>query len=320
MRVIITGGAGFLGQLVATAMLERGAEVELVDVVAPPHALATHPRVTVVTGDLIASVGALEPANIVVHLAAVVSSAAEEDFDLGQRVNLDATRAMLERARAWGTAPVVVFASSVAVFGRDPFAPTPAVITDDTLPRPQSSYGTQKLIGEQLVADYTRRGFVRGRSLRLMTVAVRPGRPNAAASSFVSGIIREPIAGQRAVCPVDAATPIVISSPVHTVRAIIVAATAEDHRWGSRTAVNTPGLLTTPGQMAAALDRVTGTAASSLIDWRHDPAIEAIVGSWPAAFDATRARALGMTTNDDIDDVIDEYLATVGNSRPAIDG
>lgn len=313
MRVIITGGAGFLGQLVAGAMLDRGAEVELVDVVPPPPALADHPGVTVVTGDVIETISTLAPADIIVHLAAVVSSAAEQDFDLGMRVNLDATRAVLERARAWGTLPVVVFASSVAVFGRDPFGAAVDVITDDTLPRPQSSYGTQKFIGEQLVADYTRRGFVRGRSLRLMTVAVRPGRPNAAASSFVSGIIREPLAGERAVCPVDAATPIVISSPAHTVAALTTAATVDDITWGSRTALTTPGLITTPGEMAAALDRVAGRAASELIDWSADPAIEAIVGSWLARFDAVRARALGLTTNPDVDDVIREFIATTGN-------
>jgi nucleoside-diphosphate-sugar epimerase len=312
MRVIITGGAGFLGQLVASAMLDRGDDVELVDVVAPPTALATHPRVSVITGDVIETIPTLKPADLVVHLAAVVSSAAEQDFDLGLRVNLDATRAVLDRARAWGTSPVVVFASSVAVFGRDPFGPALDVITDDTLPRPQSSYGIQKFIGEQLVADYTRRGAVRGRSLRLMTVAVRPGRPNAAASSFVSGIIREPLAGTRAVCPVDAATPIIVSSPAHTVAAIVTAATVDDASWGSRTALTTPGLLTTPGEMVAALDRVAGHAASALVDWIPDPAIEAIVGSWPARFDAARARALGLTTNPDIDDVIREFVASSG--------
>lgn len=317
MRVIITGGAGFLGQLVAGAMLERGAEVELVDVVPPTAPLADHPRVTVVTGDVIDTISTLAPADVIVHLAAVVSSAAEQDFDLGMRVNLDATRAVLERARSWATSPVVVFASSVAVFGRDPFGAALGVITDDTLPRPQSSYGTQKFIGEQLVADYTRRGFVRGRALRLMTVAVRPGRPNAAASSFVSGIIREPLSGQRAVCPVDAATPIVISSPAHTVTALTTAATLDDRTWGSRTALTTPGLITTPGEMAAALDRVVGRAASELIDWMADPAIEAIVGSWPARFDAARARALGLTTNPDIDDVIREFIATEGNPDAA---
>ena len=310
MRVLVTGGAGFLGALVARDHLDRGAdEVIIVDAAPPPTALADDPRVTVLTGDLVSLAPDLPPADLVVHLAAVVSSAAEADFDLGMRVNLDATRAILERCRLWQTRPTVVFASSVAVFGRDPFVVSPEVIRDDTLPRPQSSYGIQKFIGEQLVADYSRKGFVRGRTVRLMTVAVRPGRPNAAASSFVSGIIREPLAGQRAVCPVDPDTPIVISSPRHTVGALAAVATAADDVWGSTTAVNTPGLVTNPREMAEALERAA-PGASSLIDWEPDPAIEAIVGSWPALFDARRAAALGLTTNPSIDDVIAEYLAT----------
>lgn len=306
MRVLVTGGAGFLGALVARDHLDRGAEVIIVDAAPPPEALARDPRVRVLTGDLVGLAADLPAADVVVHLAAVVSSAAEADFDLGMRVNLDATRAILERCRQWNCRPVVVFASSVAVFGRDPFEPTPVVIRDDTLPRPQSSYGTQKFIGEQLVADYSRKGFVRGRTVRLMTVAVRPGRPNAAASSFVSGIIREPLAGQRAVCPVDPDTPIVLSSPSHTVGALHTAATLPDGTWGSTAAVNAPGLATNPREMADALERAA-PGVSALIDWEPDPAVEAIVGSWPALFEPRRAATLGLTTNSSIDDVIAEY-------------
>ncbi|MBO9577906.1 MAG: NAD-dependent epimerase/dehydratase family protein [Microbacteriaceae bacterium] len=308
MRAIVTGGAGFLGDRVVRRLLEDGADrVAVVDLVPPRPDLAGDPRVETVVGDLAETVPALVPADLVVHLAAVVSGAAERDFDLGMQVNLDATRAVLERARAWGTVPTLVFSSSLAVFGADPWSPTPPVIDDDTLPRPQSSYGIQKFIGEQLVADYTRKGFVRGRTVRLMTVAVRPGAPNAAASSFVSGIIREPIAGAESTCPVDPDLPIALSSPRRTVDGIIAAATAGEE-WGSRTAMNLPALTTSPREMAAALDRVAGDGTSARIRWERDPAVEAIVGSWPARFRTDRARALGLGPETSFDDVVRAYL------------
>lgn len=308
MHAIITGGAGFLGDLVARRLLAGGAErVTLVDRVPPRDDLADDPRIGLRLGDLADILPDLEPADAVVHLAAVVSSAAEADFDLGMRVNVDGTRAVLERARAWGTVPTVVFASSIAAFGDDPWLSAPEVVTDDTLPRPQSSYGIQKLIGEQFVADYGRRGFVRGRSVRLMTVAVRPGAPNAAATSFVSGIIREPLAGVESVCPVDPDTEIVVSSPRRTVDGIVAAVTTAADDWGSRTAMNLPGLTTTPREMAAALDRVTGEDTSRFIRWEPDPAIEAIVTSFPRRVEATRAMRLGLRTEDSIDDIVRAY-------------
>src|SRR6188508_456503 len=192
------------------------------------------------------------------HLAGVVSGAAEADFDLGMHTNVDGTRAVLEYGRRHAAPPLVIFSSSLAVFGSDPAIGPVGDVDDDTLPRPQSSYGIQKFIGEQLVADYTRKGFVRGRSVRLMTVSVRPGRPNAAASGFLSGIIREPLAGERARCPVDPQTPVALSSPRRTLEGILRAAAVDDATWGSRTAMNLPALTTTPREMADALDRVAG--------------------------------------------------------------
>jgi nucleoside-diphosphate-sugar epimerase len=226
------------------------------------------------------------------------------------RVNVDGTRAVLERARRHRTPPVLVFSSSLAVFGADPALPAGAggPVGDDTLPRPQSSYGIQKFVGEQLVADYTRKGFVRGRSVRLMTVAVRPGKPNAAASSFVSGIIREPLAGLRATCPVPPGTPIALSSPRRTLQGILRAAAVGDATWGSRTAMNLPALATTPRSMAEAMDRVVGYAASDLIDWTDDPVIGAIVRSWPASVETPRAGALSLRPEASFDDVVREYL------------
>jgi nucleoside-diphosphate-sugar epimerase len=275
IRVIVTGGAGFIGTLLVRRLLAGpvaagGAgpaavdEIVVADLADPPPDVAADPRVGVVTGDLADVTGVLGTADLIFHLAGVVSGAAEADFDLGMRGNVDGTRAVLEHARRHRVPPVLVFSSSLAVFGADPAGAPPGTVLadigwtvgDDTLPRPQTSYGIQKFIAEQLVADYTRRGFVRGRSVRLMTVSVRPGRPNAAASSFMSGIIREPLAGLRAPCPVPPGTPVALSSPRRTLHGILRAAEVSEAAWGSRTAMNLPALTTTPRSMAAAMDRV----------------------------------------------------------------
>jgi D-erythronate 2-dehydrogenase len=323
-RVIVTGGAGFIGTLLARRLLAGPVtigdgspapvdELVLADLAAPPPDVAADPRVRAVTGDLADAAGELGEAGAIFHLAGVVSAAAEANFDLGMRGNVDGTRAILEHARRHRTPPVLVFSSSLAVFGQDPalLADTGgpvAAVGDDTLPRPQSSYGIQKFIGEQLVADYTRKGFVRGRSVRLMTVAVRPGKPNAAASSFVSGIIREPLAGLRAACPVPPDTPVALSSPRRTLQGIFRAAAVSDLAWGSRTAMNLPALATTPRAMADAMDRVAGHAASDLIDWTDDPVIGAIVRSWPATVKTPRAAALSLSPETSFDDIVREYL------------
>jgi nucleoside-diphosphate-sugar epimerase len=321
VRVIVTGGAGFIGTLLARRLLAGplaagGAgpaavgELVLADLAPPPPDVAADPRVRAVTGDLAGVIGGLGDADVIFHLAGVVSGAAEADFDLGMRVNVDGTRAVLEHARRQAAPPLLVFSSSLAVFGADPArASLDGTVSDDTLPRPQSSYGIQKFIAEQLVADYTRKGFVRGRSVRLITVTVRPGKPNAAASSFLSGIIREPLAGLRAVCPVPPDTPVALSSPGRTLDGILRAAAVSDAAWGSRTAMNLPGIATTPRSMAAAMDRVAGYAASDLIDWTDDPAIGAIVRSWPARVETPRASALGLRGDESFDDIVREYLA-----------
>ena len=327
VRVIVTGGAGFIGTLLARRLLagpvavggaapDEVGELVLADLAAPPADLAGDPRVTAATGDLaeLAGTGTLGPADLIFHLAGVVSGAAEADFDLGLRVNVDGTRAVLEHARRQPVPPVLVFSSSVAVFGADPAGPPPGTVGDDTLPRPQSSYGIQKFIGEQLMADYTRKGLARGRSVRLMTVSVRPGKPNAAASSFLSGIIREPLAGERATCPVPGDTPVVLASPSRTLDGLLTAAGVSDTAWGSRTAMNLPGLATTPAAMAAALDRVAGHRASALIDWTDDPVIGAIVRSWPARVETPRAAALGLRADAGCDDIVREYRD--GEPRP----
>lgn len=326
MKIAITGGAGFLGAALARRLLsaehvtiggvvhDRVEELLIADLVAPPADISADPRVTVVTGELASTLESLSDADAIFHLAGVVSSAAEADFDLGMATNVDATRSLLELCRSRAEAPVLVFSSSLAVFGSDPAVGPIGPVDDMTLPRPQSSYGIQKFIGEQLVADYTRRGFVRGRSVRLMTVSVRPGRPNAAASSFLSGIIREPLAGIAAECPVPADTPVALSSPRKTIDGLLLAAAASDSAWGSRTAMNLPALTTTPREMADALVRVAGDDAASLISWTQVPAIAEIVTSWPASFSTPRAHALGLAPEVSFDDVIRAYIASADAS------
>jgi nucleoside-diphosphate-sugar epimerase len=326
-NVVVTGGAGFLGSRLARELLAlrslpmagaAGAPVSRLTLIdrAPVAAdLAADERVTAIGGDLTVSpgdllnAGRLAGTDLVFHLAAAVSGECETDFDLGLRANLGVIQALLAACRGLGTTPVVVFASSLAVFGTSAEHPLPAVIDDHTLPNPQTSYGVQKFIAEQLLADYTRKGFLRGRAVRLATVSVRPGRPNQAASGFLSGIIREPLAGQRAVCPVPAQTEAALISPARAVEALLCAATSSDRAWGGRTAVTLPALTVRVSDMVAALERAAGPRAAGLIDWVPDPAVTAMVTGWPARIRADRARRLGLAPDPDFDSVIAMHLA-----------
>lgn len=324
VNVVITGGAGFLGARLARELLASDtlARLTLADRVPPPADLAADPRVTAVTGDLVELLSSPEGretmlggADTVFHLAAAVSGECEADFDLGLRVNLRAAEDLFAACRALGDGgkpgPVVVYASSLAVFGSADGYPSGAGVDDDTMPTPQTSYGAQKVMGEYLLADYTRKGFLRGRALRLVTVSVRPGKPNAAASGFMSGIIREPLSGQRAACPVSPDTEVGLASPSKAIAGLLRAARASDAEWGGLTAVNLPALTVTVREMVAALSRVAGPEAAALVDWVPDPAVARIVKSWPARVTSARAARLGLEPDPDFDSIVREYLAEV---------
>jgi len=320
MRIVITGGAGFLGTRLARRLLERGTltdargnvrpieSLALLDVM-PPQAEWRDPRVTAIAGDL-ADPAVIERAlpadtDTVFHLAAVVSGQAEADFDIGMRVNLDATRLLLERCRTLAAPPKFVFTSSLAVFG----GTLPDPVPDDAPLRPQASYGTQKAIGEYLVYDMTRKGFIDGRSLRLPTVTVRPGKPNKAASSFASGIIREPLAGEDAPCPVAPATRLWVTSPRTVVDNLIVGHEAPASGFGETRSINVPGFNVGVGEMVAALAKVAGEDVAARVRWSYDSAIDRIVSTWPANFAPKLGPALGMRADSDFESIVRAYIA-----------
>lgn len=322
MKVLITGGAGFLGQRLARRLLERGelagpngraekiSTLVLLDVAAAPD--FSDVRVKTMVGD-IADRAMLEQAidtdtAAVFHLAAIVSGQAEAEFDLGMRINLDASRTLLEVCRARGHRPRVVFTSSVAVYG----GTLPDVVRDDTALNPQSSYGTQKAMAELLLNDYTRRGFVDGRVLRLPTISVRPGRPNAAASSFASGIIREPLNGETSVCPVPRSTRLWLLSPRRAIDALVAGceldAAVLDALPGNRRVVNLPGISVSVDEMIAALREVAGDEAVKRIRHEVDDRIAKIVVSWPGRWDTSRAERLGLHGDASFVEVIRAYV------------
>jgi nucleoside-diphosphate-sugar epimerase len=319
MQVVITGGAGMLGKKLAHALLKRGSlagkdgkpqkidRLVLLDTVAAPD-LPQDSRVEFVKGDV------FDPALVrrfvtkdtgsIFHFAGVVSSGAEADFDLGYRVNLDGTRAVLEAARATGTCPRIVYTSSVAVFG----GALPQSVGDDQRLTPQTSYGAQKAIGELLVADYTRKGFIDGRSVRPATVVVRPGRPNLAASTFASSIIREPLAGQPVVCPVAPETKMNLISVRRTVEAFIHAHDLPASAWGSDRAVQLPTLPSSVAEMAEALKRIGGQKAYDLIKWQIDPNIVRIVETWPKRQHAPQTLSMGFKADSSVEEIIRYFI------------
>lgn len=315
MKILVTGAAGFLGTRLIHALLAGPR-----DLPAPAAIIAadlgscpvSDPRVDVRTGSISDSsfIQAIvdRDVGVVFHLAAVLSGQSEAEFDVGMRVNVDATRALLEACRALNTAPRVVVTSSIAVFG----PPLPPVVPEDFAPRPHTSYGAAKLIGEVLVNDYSRRGFIDGVALRLPTVAIRPGRPNSALSSFVSGIVREPLAGVEAVCPVPDDTPLWICSPRTVTENLLHAVRLPTARLEGYRSVNLPGISVTPADMLASLERLAGAEVRSRVRVEPDPAAVGVVCAWPGAVDVSRAMRLGFKAEGTIDAIIRDFMDEQG--------
>jgi D-erythronate 2-dehydrogenase len=311
MKTLVIGGAGMLGRKLAERLAAEGhiggkaiTSLTLHDVVAAAKPAGSPFPVDIVTGDLSAP-GEAEKLvagrpDLIFHLAAIVSGEAELDFDKGYRINLDGTRYLFEAVRKAGNKPRLVFTSSIAVFG----APFPEAIGDEFFQTPLTSYGTQKAIGELLLADYTRKGFLDGIGIRLPTICVRPGLPNKAASGFFSNIIREPLAGQEAVLPVSEDVRHWHASPRAAVGFLLHAATIDGAEVGPRRNLTMPGLSVTVGEQIAALRKVAGDKVVARIRREPDPLIMKIVDGWPRKFDARRADALGFQAESSFEEII----------------
>ena len=322
MKVVITGGTGFIGRMLARAILDRGAltgpsgaqeevdAIALFDAVAPPAPLAgLDDRVEIVIGDISDRdrvAGLVDRDDIsVFHLASVVSGGGEKDFDLAIRVNLTGGLNVLEAVRARAGAPRLVFASSIAVFGGSVM---PAVVGDTTKQAPQTTYGVTKSIGELLINDYSRKGFIDGRAARLPTIVIRPGRPNAAASSFASGVFREPLNGEPCTLPVKLDTVMPLLGYRSAVAGFIALHEADAGALGDDRTINFPSHAVTVEQMIAALRRVAGDRRLGAITVEPDPGIEAIVATWATETEFARATALGLPREANLDEIVEAYI------------
>jgi len=322
MKTLIIGAAGMIGAKLTERLARDGSlngtpleQLILADIVLPsPPVIQQDSQITFcsqqadltqakVSEQLIAD----EPA-VIYHLAAIVSGEAEADFDKGYRINLDGTRALLDAIRdrheRTGYTPKLIFTSSIAVYG----APFPAVIEDDFQQRPLTSYGAQKAICELLLADLNRRGIVQGIGLRLPTICIRPGKPNKAASSFFSNILREPINGSTAILPVADSVRHWFASPRTATNFLIHAASLSDRQVGLHCNMNLPGLSATVAEQMESLKRIVGSDALKLVKIKHDETIQGIVANWPESFNPQRAIGLGFKAETSFDDIINVYL------------
>jgi D-erythronate 2-dehydrogenase len=311
MKILVTGAAGFLGRRLIDALLAG------VDTIAPITQVIAADLVPCPTADgrVESRVGTIadrhfvdaivdDDVAVVCHLAAVLSGQSEAEFDLGMRINVEGTYALLEACRRLAQPPRVVFSSTTAVFG----GPLPTLVPEDMAVLPQSSYGAEKAIAEHLVVEYSRRGFVDGIVCRVPTVAVRPGAPNSALSSFVSGIIREPLAGVDSVCPVPLDMRLWITSPDVVIRNLAHAVGLPASALGGRRIVNLPGLSVSSAEMLDSLERLGGAAARARVQCVVDPHIARLVGTWPEAIDVSRSLALGFGRDADIDAVVRQFI------------
>ncbi|MEP9386274.1 D-erythronate dehydrogenase [Mesorhizobium sp. KR9-304] len=329
MHVLVIGAAGMVGRKLVEALVAKGEingklveRLTLVDIVEPTAPARFAGKARTIAADLsddgVAARLAAERPDLIFHLAAIVSGEAEADFEKGYRVNLDGTRALLEAIRLEGKKspykPKLVFTSSIAVFGE----PLPDIIGDTHHHTPLTSYGTQKAIGELLLADYSRRGFLDGVGIRLPTIVIRPGKPNKAASGFFSNILREPLAGLEAVLPVKESVRHWFASPRAAVRFLMHAAALDTSVLGSRRSLSMPGLSATVGEEIEALRRVAGDKAVKLIRHEPDETIAKMVDGWPRNFDASRATALGFEAEKSFDEIIRAHVEDeLGGTIPA---
>lgn len=314
MNILIIGGGGVVGQKLAASLAERGqlrgqeiTKLVLADVVDPSPVAASFElettRCDIADPDSVASVVTADT-QVIYLLAAIVSAHAEEEFEAGWQINMMGTLNVLERARTLGTKPVVVFTSSIAVYGGE----VPDPILDHTFLNPQTSYGAQKAVGELLINDYSRKGFVDGRGFRLPTISVRPGKPNRAASSFMSSILREPLNGQEAVCPVDDDFPHYYLSPRKCVENLVKGAEIPAADLGQNRCMMMPGRMWTIRQMIDAMTAVAGPEPAKLIKWKAQPEIQRIVKGWRFDMRPEKSIKLGLEADDSFEDNIRYYL------------
>lgn len=315
MNVLIIGGGGFLGQKLARALVARGElkgeainSISLVDVMEPAAidggVIAVNTSICDITNRASVAEAVTADVDVIYLLAAIVSAHAEEDFDAGWSINMMGTLNVLERARELGSKPRVVFTSSIAVYGGE----VPDPIVDHTFLNPQTSYGAQKAVGELLLNDYSRKGYVDGVGFRLPTISVRPGKPNRAASSFMSSILREPLNGQEAICPVDADFPHYYLSPRKCVENLIKGAELEAQDLGQNRCMMMPGRMWTIGQLIEAMTSVAGPEPAKLIKWEAQPEIQKIVKGWRFDLRPEKAIKLGLTADDSFEDNVRYYI------------
>ena len=318
MHILILGGGGFLGRRLAEELIKNGGitqgklvHLTLLDIAFAEERIPDS-RLEYIQGDFsdettIKNILQQQP-DVIFHLAAIVSGEAEKNFELGMKINFHASLQMLELCRKLAIHPRLVFASSCAVFGGD----VSKVVTDETVPKPRSSYGIQKAMVELLINDYSRRGFIDGRSLRLPTIAIRPGKPNAATSSFVSSIIREPLRGKTASYPVPPETPCWILSPKQVIQNFIHAANIDEKLLGEDRVINLPGLTVSVREMINSLEQIAGPEVIKLISYEPDAFLQSIVLTWPPYFETVRAKELGFVSDSSIEEIIRSYIAEEG--------
>ncbi|QIE42283.1 NAD-dependent epimerase/dehydratase family protein [Rhodobacteraceae bacterium SC52] len=321
MNILIIGGGGVVGQKLAQSLAAEGrlrgqpiTRLTLADINDPPLVDANFPvsaaRCDIADAKSVAQV-ITEDTDVIYLLAAIVSAHAEEDFDAGMAINMFGTYHVLERCRALGTTPVLVFTSSIAIYGGD----IPDPLGDHSYPNPQTSYGGQKAVGEILINDYSRKGFVDGRAFRLPTISIRPGKPNRAASGFMSSILREPLNGQTAVCPVEPDFLHYYLSPRRCVENLVKAANLDAADLGGNRVMQMPGRTWSIGQLIDAMTAVVGDGPAKLIKWEAQPDIKRIVSGWKWDIHAERAEALGLKSDESFEDNVRYYLE---DDKPAV--